>query len=54
MIKELADQINISFHETSAKANIGIKDTFEDIMESSYKSKFINKEAGDPKENPRR
>ena len=37
----LAKQYGINFHETSAKANIGLTETFEDIFEQSYKNKFL-------------
>ena len=40
--EELAKQYGIHYHETSAKANIGLKETFEDIFEQSYKNKFIS------------
>ena len=39
--EELAQQYGIHYHETSAKANLGLKETFEDIFEQSYKNKFI-------------
>ena len=46
--EDLASQYGINFHETSAKADIGLKETFEDIFEQSYKNKFItNGEAPD-------
>ncbi len=40
--EELAQQYGIHYHETSAKANLGLKETFEDIFEQSYKNKFIS------------
>ena len=49
--QDLANQYGINFHETSAKADIGLKETFEDVFEQSYTNKFIN--AADPQEAPR-
>ena len=39
-IKELAGQFGFNFHETSAKMDIGMKETFEDIFKQSYRNKF--------------
>ena len=38
----LADQYGIHYHETSAKANQGLTEVFEDIFEQSYANKFMN------------
>ena len=49
--QELANQYGIHYHETSAKANIGLKETFEDIFEQSYKNRFLS--AAQPQEEAR-
>ena len=46
--QELARQHGIEYHEASAKANIGLKETFEDIFEQSYKNKFMSTGEADP------
>ena len=45
--EELAQQYGIHYHETSAKANQGLKETFEDIFEQSYKSRFVTATAAE-------
>ena len=36
----LAQQYGINYYDTSSKLNIGLIDSFEDLFEQSYKSKF--------------
>ena len=36
----LAMKYGISYHEASAKKNIGLKEMFEDIFEKSYGNKW--------------
>ena len=38
--EQMAQKFGISYHETSAKANIGMSESFEDIFEQSYRNKF--------------
>ena len=41
--KEFANHYKLSFHETSAKCNIGIEECMEDIINKTIKHKFGNK-----------
>jgi len=38
----LAKQYGIGFYETSAKQGIGLHEAFEDVIEQTYKTKFLN------------
>lgn len=38
----LAKQYGIGFYETSAKMNLGLQEAFEDVIEQTYKTKFLN------------
>ena len=42
--EKLAKEFSISYHETSAKAKIGLKEAFEDVFEQSYRNKFLAQE----------
>lgn len=44
----MANQYGIGFYETSAKNNIGLGEAFEDVIEQTYKSKFLNQFASNP------
>ena len=50
--EDLAKTFGITFFETSAKANIGLQEAFEEIFEQSYKNKFVEATTADQPREP--